>query len=129
MPHVMGIDQSVQHTGISILNEARESVYLGLIEPPSASRDVERLAFIRDELNNIISPYDILVNVMEGYSYNSVNKKFLLGEVGCIVKLATHDKGAQLHIAAPTQLKKFACHRSLMKYSGRLVLDGMNWIS
>jgi len=106
----IGIDQSVLHTGICILNEDASVYYLGLIEPKGL-RDHERLAYIRDGLTAVLGELRFATGVMEGYSYGSVNKKFLLGEVGAVIKLALFDHCDKCFDAAPKQLKKFVCSK------------------
>lgn len=102
----IGIDQSVLHTGVCILNEDGSVNYLGLIEPKHL-KDQERLAFIRDGLNACLKDLRFEIGILEGYSYGSVNKKYLLGEVGSVVKLALFDRCDNCYAAAPKQLKKF----------------------
>jgi len=102
----IGIDQSVLHTGICILNEDASINYLGLIEP-QALRNHERLAYIRDGLATVLGDLRFATGVMEGYSYGSVNKKFLLGEVGAVIKLALFDRCEKCFEASPKGLKKF----------------------
>jgi crossover junction endodeoxyribonuclease RuvC len=106
MPYVVGIDQSLHHTGICILNQAGEVCYLGLVEPKGLQNQ-ERLAFIRDAYATIFAERRFVTGVMEGYSYGSFNKPFLLGEVGAVTKLALYDHGDALFEAAPKALKKF----------------------
>jgi len=110
MGYVAGIDQSARHTGVCVLDADGTIQCLRLIEPKKL-KDHLRLAFVRKELNGLLEPYELEVAVMEGYSYGSVNKKFLLGEIGSVTKLAIYDAGAALYIAAPTQLKKFVTGR------------------
>jgi crossover junction endodeoxyribonuclease RuvC len=110
MSNVAGIDQSARHTGVCILDEAGTIKCLQLIEPKKL-KDHLRLAFVRKELNELLEPYELHAAVMEGYSYNSTNKKFTLGEIGSVTKLAIYDAGAELFIAAPKQLKKFVTGR------------------
>lgn len=110
MAYVAGIDQSARHTGVCILDEQGQIKCLELIEPGKL-KDQQRLAFIRRELNQLLAINDLLAVVMEGYSYNSTNKKFLLGEIGSVVKLSVYDTGADLYEAAPKQLKKFVAGR------------------
>jgi Holliday junction resolvasome RuvABC endonuclease subunit len=54
---------------------------------------------------------DIKAGCLEGYSYNSTSKKFLLGEVGAVVKLTVSDKNIPLYEVAPLALKKFVTGR------------------
>lgn len=111
MSFVLGVDQSVRHTGVCVLDYAGNVRTLCLIEPPKQLEGSRHLVFIRDTLNSILTQTQISVAVMEGYSFNSVNKKFLLGEVGATVKLCIYDTKAVLYDAAPTQLKKFVTGR------------------
>lgn len=106
----LGIDQSVLHTGICILNEDAGVMHLGLIEPKNIV-NYERLVYIRDELKQILHGRRFDVGVMEGYSYGSINKKFLLGEVGAVIKMTLFDHCDSCFDAAPKQLKKFVCSR------------------
>jgi len=55
----------------------------------------------------LFKTYPPSLAVMEGYSINSTNRKFLLGEIGSVVKITLLDAGARRYEAAPTQLKKF----------------------
>jgi crossover junction endodeoxyribonuclease RuvC len=102
----VGIDQSVRHTGICALAENGSLVLLTLVEPVGLEEGA-RLAYIESAVQEALGAGEVEAVVMEGYSYNSVNKKFLLGEVGATVKLAVFKSGAALYIAAPKQLKKF----------------------
>ena len=111
MGMVIGIDQSARHTGVCVLSETGRVIALDLIEP--SMQDVgARLAYIRDGIKvyfggSAVSGTDVRAVVMEGYSYNSVSKKFVLGEVGGQIKLADFDAKVPLYEAAPKQLKKF----------------------
>lgn len=107
---VAGIDQSARRTGVCILNQKGAVVSLELIVPKKR-KDQLRLVFIRDELNALLGRHSISVIVMEGYSYGSMNKPFILGEIGGVIKLVVHDQGAKLYTAAPKQLKKFVTGR------------------
>ena len=109
MPCVVGIDQSARSTGICVINCSGDLLNLSLLVPPEKFKEGARLKYIRDSLTQILlSQKDkITLGVMEGYSYNSVSKKFILGEVGGIIKLLAMDLEFPLYIAAPKQLKKF----------------------
>lgn len=111
MWYVVGIDQSVRHTGLCILNETAEIAKLLLIEPDKTLSGGPLLAYTRDAIQGALDGLTLKAAVMEGYSYGSANKKFLLGEVGGAVKLIFHDLGCPLYVAAPTQLKKFVTGR------------------
>lgn len=108
MALVLGIDQSATSTGVCLLKTSGELVHLSRICPTRGLKDTARLLFIRDSLTELLSQYsDITTGVMEGYSYGSANKKFVLGEVGAVVKIVAADADIDLKGAAPTQLKKF----------------------
>ena len=109
--YVMGIDQSKRHTGVCVLTEAGCVEVFKLIEPPQSLKPNQHLIFIRDNLSELLARYAPSIVVMEGYSFNSINKKFDLGEVGAVVKMCVHDSGANLHVCAPTLLKKFITGR------------------
>lgn len=105
---VAGIDQSVNGTGVCILDDKGDVQHLERIVPPPSSKDAHRLQYIRNALLAILAKYPAVgLAAMEGYSYNSTNKKFLLGEVGAVVKLVIIDKNITLMEVAPKQLKKF----------------------
>lgn len=108
---VVGIDQSAQHTGICVLNEEKVPKKTLLVSPPRHLKEEKRLAYIRDAVVACLAPFDLHTVTMEDYSFNSVNKKFLLGEIGSIIKIAAHDKNAVLFKVAPKQLKKFVTGR------------------
>jgi Holliday junction resolvasome RuvABC endonuclease subunit len=112
MSLVLGIDQSLLHTGICVCDvdlagQLHAPLVWELVEPGKKVLDTERLAYIRDRVREVLRKYSISIAVMEGYSYNSVGKKFELGECGGVLKLELFDKGIPLHIATPAQLKKF----------------------
>ena len=126
MSFVIGIDQSVLHTGICILNEDASVSYLGLIEPDKL-KNRDRLAYIRDELNAVLGAAQFAVGVMEGYSYGSMNKKFLLGEVGSVVKLAFHDHCLRAYEVAPAALKKFVTSKGSASKEDVMVAVEKQW--
>lgn len=126
MAFVIGIDQSVLHTGICILNEDASVSYLGLIEP-NKLKNRDRLAYIRDELNAVLGTRQFAVGVMEGYSYGSMNKKFLLGEVGSVVKLAFHDHCLRAYEVAPKSLKKFVTSKGSASKEDVMVAVEKQW--
>jgi len=126
MGNVVGIDQSAKHTGICALAMDGSVQYLQLIEPKKL-KDYLRLAFVRKELNTILAAYSPSVTVMEGYSYSSTNKKFILGEIGAVTKLAIYDAGSELFIAAPKQLKKFVTGRGTATKPQVIKSVGRRW--
>lgn len=105
----LGVDQSATNSGVCILDDTGTVVYLQRITPPANVRGTPRLQYIRDALQRVITEHPgIVLASMEGYSHNSINRKFLLGEIGCAVKLVLADSNIPLLEIAPKQLKKFA---------------------
>jgi len=104
--YFVGVDQSLNHTGVFVLTDAGNVCSHVLLEPRYLSGPA-RLVFIRDQLKTFFGSRRMRVSVLEGYSYNSMNRKFDLGEVGAIVKLALYDCSDAVYVAAPKQLKKF----------------------
>lgn len=108
---VVGIDQSANHSGVTFLADDGKLLTQSLIEP-AGLRDAPRLAYIRDAFNALLAVHsDIHVAVLEGYSYGSTSKKFILGEVGAVIKMCLYDRKIRTYAAAPLQLKKFATGR------------------
>lgn len=105
----LGIDQSVKNSGVCILDDTGKVVLLQRVTPPKTLRNEQRLKYIYDSLQVIVDKHPgITVACMEGYSYGSLNKPFLLGEVGAAVKLIVANNNIKLLEAAPKQLKRFA---------------------
>jgi Holliday junction resolvasome RuvABC endonuclease subunit len=127
MTYVVGIDQSTKHTGVCILTAEGSCVLLELIEPKNTLRDVERLAYVRNSLRGMLNPYKIEHSAMEGYSYHSLSKKFLLGEVGSAVKLVLYDFNIPLTVVAPKQLKKFVTSRGDAEKSDMITCVNKQW--
>jgi crossover junction endodeoxyribonuclease RuvC len=109
--YFVGIDQSMNHTGVCVLNGAGTLHAWSLIEPRTL-RGYERLAFLRAGLQEVLKDLQFQVGVLEGYSFGSLNRKFDLGEVGAIIKLALFDVCSTVYVAAPKQLKKFVTARA-----------------
>ena len=108
LPCVLGVDQSATSTGVCVLDKAGTLLYLERIVPSPGLSEGARLVLIHDTLKDIIANYPSMqLAVMEGYSYGSTNKKFVLGEVGGVVKLVMATMDLPLYGASPTQLKKF----------------------
>jgi Holliday junction resolvasome RuvABC endonuclease subunit len=111
MGTVLGIDQSVRATGICVLcAETRIVRHLELVAPFKSTGmglTSPHLAVLDGRLRALLTEHTPQVMVMEGYAYNAANKKFMLGEVGGIVKLAALTFNTPLYVAAPKQVKKF----------------------
>jgi Holliday junction resolvasome RuvABC endonuclease subunit len=65
------------------------------------------LAFLYEALTAVLTAYPPRFAAVEGYSYDSVNKAFTLGEVGGICRLCCFVCGVPLVVVQPSALKKF----------------------
>jgi Holliday junction resolvasome RuvABC endonuclease subunit len=103
----LGLDQSLRSSGVAVVSGKGEVIYLGLI-PTGALRGVQRLAAIRNALRDVLGAEpDIKYAALEGYSIESVNRPFDLGELGGVVRLALHDAGVPFLVVPPKSLKLF----------------------
>jgi Holliday junction resolvasome RuvABC endonuclease subunit len=104
----LGVDQSLRSSGVAVISEEQESVYLGRIAPAKLS-DAPRLAAIRDALQTLITTTpDIRFAALEGYAYDvGAGRVFELGEVGAVVKLALYDAKIPFIVVPPASLKQF----------------------
>lgn len=103
----LGVDQSLTSPGFAVLPaQGNTPLYLEAVKT-GARRDGERLAFIWSALQEILSKYPPQYAALEGYSMQSTNRSFDLGEVGGIVRLALYTAGVPFVVVAPKSLKKF----------------------
>lgn len=102
----VGIDPSLQATGICVLQES--SVLVLQTVTPKALRGVSRLAFIRDACRISIKDRSARFAAIENYSYDSINRAFSLGEAGGVLRLCLFDEGVEHVEVPPALLKKFA---------------------
>jgi Holliday junction resolvasome RuvABC endonuclease subunit len=103
--YVIGVDQSLNHTGLCAHSPAGKITFK-LIEPKKMTGP-SRLAYIRDALKEFLAAQRYTVGLLEGYAIRSIGRKFELGEVGAVVKLALYDACDAVYVAAPKQLKKY----------------------
>lgn len=103
--HLIGVDQSLTSPGIAVIDyDGKPRLVTNL---KNNLKGVERLAYIRDQLALVLKTFKPEFAALEGYSVNSVNRPFDLGEVGGLVRLALHDAHVPFIVVTPTQLKKF----------------------
>lgn len=103
----LGIDQSLRSSGVAVVSEKQLVVHLGTLTPKKL-KGVERLAWIREGLREVLAAEpDIKYAALEGYSIDSQNRPYDLGELGGVVRLTLHDAGIPFLIVAPKSLKLF----------------------
>jgi Holliday junction resolvasome RuvABC endonuclease subunit len=105
----LGVDQSLRGTGLVVLSETGDILLQRLVQP-SSLRGVERLAFIRGELREVLERHQPYRAALEGYSYDSTGRVFQLGELGGLVQLAFWDAGVPYLMVPPASLKKFVAN-------------------
>src|SRR5574337_461353 len=101
---LLAIDPSLNGTGFAYQSE--HGIYVGTIEPKKL-RGPERLAFIRDEVSDLLDHTEATVISYEDYSFGSKGKTFHIGELGGILKVLAYEKGVDVLLTPPTTLKQF----------------------
>lgn len=100
---VAGIDPALLHLGFSLLRKDQ------LCATPILTKDLkaaERLWFIYDAIYDLVTPGVELVAI-EGYSFDSENLAFSIGEGGGAIRMALHKRGVKYIEVPPSLLKKF----------------------
>lgn len=101
----IGIDTALRYLGVSIIQKTE--TILTLIDT-GGLQDVERLAYIRDAIDDLIEPIDTpLFGAVEGGSYNSGGQLFQLGQAQGLAQIVMYDRDIPFLVVAPTRLKKF----------------------
>ena len=102
---IIGVDPSLTHTGIVVLDEKGKVINKFTIIPKNTS--YKRLQIYEEHFNQLCESNPTLF-CMEGYATNSKWGRELAGELCGLIKLILFKHKQQLHIVAPTALKKFA---------------------
>lgn len=105
----LGVDQSLAATGLCLLSPDGDVVELITVDPGDLV-DGKRLVAIKNAVVSLCRRVDwkIAGAAMEGYSIGSINKPFLLGEVGGIIKLTLADNAIPYVVVPPVIVKMFA---------------------
>lgn len=105
---IIGIDPSLRSTGVCTMSEEGEVIHSIAIQPKSTG--LERLAFLRQQIINIIAKYDIhdIRPFIEGYSHGSSGMRESIAEWGGVLRLAFYENNIQIIDVPPKTLKKFA---------------------
>ena len=96
---VIGIDLSLTATGIAFAEGPA-------LLKPGKLRGMARLAWLRDEILNLIP--DCAIVAIEGYAYGSHSSSYDLGELGGVVRLALHEAGIVYVDVPPATIKGYA---------------------
>jgi crossover junction endodeoxyribonuclease RuvC len=107
----VGVDQSLNGTGLCLLDDEGQLVKLETVDPGGLRRGA-RLSYIKRHLESLLETGEVVAACREGYSYGSVGRVFELGEVGGLIELFFYEQEIDLQIVAPTALKKFATGNS-----------------
>jgi crossover junction endodeoxyribonuclease RuvC len=105
----LGIDQSLNATGICRMDDVGSVVALATVNPGDA-KDGARLILVKRAIAAIAS--EIEFAALEGYSYDSVGRVFELGEIGGVVKVLLIESNIPYVVVPPSMLKKFATGNS-----------------
>ena len=113
---VIGIDQSLTGTGVSVINDDKLE-YSTVIK--SKFKGVKRLVDIKNQLIKIYDSYRPDHIAMEGYGFMTRGRGFELGELGGVIKVTFSELGNPPIIVHPSHLKKFVtgkgnCDKSLV---------------
>ena len=105
----LGIDQSLNGTGLCLLATDASSARLSTVDPGNLVGG-KRLVAIKNALVALCRSVEWRLDfaALEGYSIGSVNRPFDLGEVGGIIRLILTENGIPYEIVPPVQVKQFA---------------------
>ena len=108
MPSYLGIDASLEGTGLCLVSAAglvlRSTTVL-----PQGLRDMARLAMIKATTRAFTDGGDVAFVAIEGYAYGAVNQAYSLAEIGGVLRLLMHEEyGLSRVDVPPASLKKWA---------------------
>lgn len=109
MATYVGVDQALRKIGLCVLDDG-DVVHLHLIKPPRTMRGTERLVFLRDQLVDLLRPYQNSIThaALEAQSLGSVGDIDQLGHINGIAQLVLADMGVPEPLRVPpASLKKF----------------------
>lgn len=101
----LGIDQSLNATGLCTISEAGDVVTAKTIDPEGRVGG-ERLVYIKRAVESVLD--GIGFAAIEGYAYGSVGRVFELGEIGGVLKTLLTERQVKYVIVPPILVKKFA---------------------
>lgn len=102
---VLGIDQALRNVGICLNGSGALE---GLVFRELKSRGAQRLSNLRRRILASVDGFKPRLIAFEGYSIDSTNRPFDLGEIGGILRVEFLDRGYPFIVVPPKTLKKFA---------------------
>lgn len=112
----IGIDLSLNATGIVILNEEEKVIKEEIISSNSKDEIEVRLISIRNAISKLISNSKVIY--VEGLSYMSVSSTMAqLAALNFVIRVWLYENNFNFKIVAPTQLKKFVSGKGNSKKS------------
>ena len=99
---VLAIDPSLRRNGLCISDGTT-----WLLEPDGRT-GVQRLSYLRDQVEEIIESYQPHVVMLENYAHGKGNRAHQIGEWGGVLRLLLHEMGRPVVQVAPKSLKVFA---------------------
>lgn len=100
---ILAIDPSLRSNGLCI-----DDGSTWLIAPSDDLRGVPRLAWLRDEFEEVIEDYQPQLVMLENYAFGAGRSAHQVGEWGGILRLMLRDMGRQVVLVSPNALKSFA---------------------
>lgn len=106
---ILGIDQSLTHTGVVVLNDGK-IIFTEAIEPDA--RGVVRLIMIRDRIKCLLENYKPNLVILEGMSFGSVGRIVDIAELFGVLKENIYEHcientTCKLTLIPPKTVKKF----------------------
>lgn len=105
----LGIDQSLSNTGLALVDEDANIVKVTVLSVAGKLSGAERLHRIVQDFRAFMHGYVPAHGALEGFSVNSTNRPFDLGEVSGILRMSYFELfRKELMVVPPMSLKKFA---------------------
>lgn len=104
--YFIGIDPSIRHIGIVIIQKPN-TIVLEKLLIPNGKTEFNYLPEIFENVKSIVETYQPSIVVLEGYAHNKHFKAHQIGEVGGIIKLALIQLKQKTLVIPPRQAKIF----------------------
>ncbi len=117
--NVIGIDPSLTSTGLAYREQGKVKAYC--IGNPKL-KGVERVRFVRNAVANALDRFTPDLVALEGYALGFRGKSntiFDIGELGGAIKLLILERGIDILLVPPTNLKLFATGSGRPKGKGK----------